>query len=97
MSGGGRCNITNTGDIHHLVDSFPGNGRFLYSAFNRFSNHDILALLAGEGVETKVEDRGRVFPVRDTAKEVVRALERAARRVGTVSSRAPGWWRFRVR
>lgn len=83
MSGGGRCNITNTGDVHHLVDSFPGNGRFLYSAFTRFSNQDILALLAQEGVETKVEDRGRVFPVRDTAKEVVSALERAARREGT--------------
>lgn len=83
MSGGGRCNVTNTGDTEHLVESFPGNGRFLYSAFHQFSNQDILDLLAEEGVETKVEDRGRVFPVRDTAKEVVGALERAARHVGT--------------
>ena len=82
MSGGGRCNVTNTGDVHHLVESFPGNGRFLYSAFSRFSNTDILKLLAEEGVETKVEDRGRVFPVRDTARDVVAALERAARRRG---------------
>ena len=83
MSGGGRCNVTNTGDIHHLVESFPGNGRFLYSAFRRFSNDDMIRFLAEEGVETKVEDRGRVFPVRDTAREVVAALERAARRAGT--------------
>ncbi len=80
MSGGGRCNVTNTGDVRHLVESFPGNGRFLFSAFNQFTNDDIIRLLAEEGVETKVEDRGRVFPVRDTAKDIVAALERAARR-----------------
>ncbi len=83
MSGGGRCNVTNTGDVPHLVESFPGNGRFLYSAFHQFSNEDIVRLLHEEGVETKVEDRGRVFAVRDTAREVVGALARAARRVGT--------------
>lgn len=82
MSGGGRCNVTNTGDVPHLVESFPGNGRFLYSAFHQFSNDDVVQLLHEEGVPTKVEDRGRVFPVRDTAREVVGALERAARRVG---------------
>src|SRR5690606_33610311 len=80
MSGGGRCNVTNTGGVRHLVESFPGNGRFLFSAFNQFTNDDIIRLLAEEGVETKVEDRGRVFPVRDTAKDIVAALERAARR-----------------
>lgn len=82
MSGGGRCNITNTGDVAHLVDSFPGNGRFLYSAFHAFSNDDILALLSEEGVPTRVEDRGRVFPTTNTAMDVVAALERRAVRLG---------------
>lgn len=83
MSGGGRCNITNTGDVPHLVRSFPGNGRFLYSAFSAFSNDDIIALLAEEGVPTHVEDRGRVFPDSGSARDVVAALEQRARRLGT--------------
>lgn len=82
MSGGGRCNITNTGDVPHLVDSFPGNGRFLYSAFRAFSNDDIVRLLAEEGVTTHVEDRGRVFPDSADAHDVVRALVRRAGAAG---------------
>ncbi|MGE5591836.1 MAG: NAD(P)/FAD-dependent oxidoreductase [Bacillota bacterium] len=82
MSGGGRCNITNTGDVPHLVDSFPGNGRFLYSSFRAFGNDDILRLLAEEGVATHVEDRGRVFPDSADAHDVVRALVRRARAAG---------------
>ena len=84
MSGGGRGNVTNAGDIPHLVSSFPGNGRFLYSALTRFGSDDLRALLAEEGVETKVEDRGRVFPSAGGAKAVVGALERAARKAGAV-------------
>lgn len=84
MSGGGRCNITNTGDVQHLVRSFPGNGRFLFSAFNAFTNDDIIRLLAEEGVSTHVEDRGRVFPDSGTARDVVGALERRARALGAV-------------
>lgn len=82
MSGGGRCNITNTGDVQHLVDSFPGNGRFLRHAFHVLSNRDVLRLLAEEGVSTHVEDRGRVFPDSGKARDVVAAWERRARRLG---------------
>jgi hypothetical protein len=82
MSGGGRCNLTNVGDVPHLVSSFPRNGKFLYSALTRFGSDDLRALLAEEGVGTKVEDRGRVFPSAGGAKAVVGALERAARKAG---------------
>ena len=82
MSGGGRCNVTNTGDVAHLVASFPGNGRFLYSAFSAFGNDNIIRLLADEGVTTHVEDRGRVFPDSADAHDVVGALVRRARRAG---------------
>ncbi len=82
LSGGGRCNLTNAGDTPHLVSSFPGNGKFLYSAFTRFGGDEIRTLLAEAGVETRVEDRGRVFPTDGGAKAVVAALERAARKAG---------------
>lgn len=82
MSGGGRCNITNSGDVEHLVQSFPGNGKFLYNAFSSFGSRDILDLLAEEGILTREEDRGRVFPISDNAHDVVDALERRARARG---------------
>jgi len=83
LSGGGRCNLTHMGDADHLVRAFGRRGRFLYGAFSRFGSDDIRALLAAEGVPTKADEEGRVFPADDRARSVVRALERAARRVGT--------------
>lgn len=82
MSGGGRCNITNTGDISHLVKSFPGNGRFLRHAFHTLTNDDVIEILAEEGVSTHVEDRGRVFPDTGKARDVVAAWERRVRKLG---------------
>lgn len=83
MSDDDRYCITNAGDIEHLVQSFPGNGRFLRYAFEVFSNRDILDLLAEEGVLTKEGDKGRIVPVSDDAYDVIEALERRARSYGT--------------
>lgn len=82
MSGGGRCNVTNTGNVQHLVRSFPGNGRFLRHAFHTLTNDHVIRLLAEEGVPTHVEDRGRVFPDTGKAKDVVAAWERRVRSLG---------------
>ena len=49
-------------------------GRFLYSALNNFDNNDIINLLEQEGVKTKVERGGRVFPVSDKSQDVLNAL-----------------------
>lgn len=82
ISGKGRCNITNNTDMEGLVQNIPGNGNFLYSSFYTFSNMDLLDLLHGEGLETKVERGGRVFPVSDKAQDVVQLLKRYAERRG---------------
>jgi len=42
-TGGGRCNVTNNGTLDDLLAGIPGNGRFLYSVFSQFDNHDIIA------------------------------------------------------
>ncbi|MBU2226596.1 MAG: aminoacetone oxidase family FAD-binding enzyme, partial [Proteobacteria bacterium] len=47
-----------------------------HSAFRRFFRDDLLAFLRRYGVETKVERGGRVFPVSDTAADVVAAFRR---------------------
>ncbi len=76
ISGKGRCNITNDTDIEGLIENTPGNGNFLYSAFYTFSNQDLIEFFMEFGLETKVERGGRVFPVSDSAKDVVAALMR---------------------
>ena len=74
ITGKGRCNITNSTDMSGFIENTPCNGRFLYSAFNNFDNNDIISLLEQEGVKTKVERGGRIFPVSDRAQDVLNAL-----------------------
>ena len=76
ISGKGRANITNTADIDEFVEAFSPNGKFLYGAFSRFFRDDLVALLLGMGVQTKVERGGRVFPASDCAGDVADAIER---------------------
>lgn len=78
ITGKGRCNITNSADISEFIENTPGNGRFLYSAFYSFTNEDSISFFNKLGVETKVERGGRVFPVSDSAKDVVNALNKFA-------------------
>ena len=70
ITGKGRCNITNSADISDFIKNTPGNGKYLYGAYERFSNVDLLALLHEWGLKTKVERGGRVFPESDSALEV---------------------------
>jgi len=76
ISGKGRCNLTNAGDISAFVDYYPGNGRFLYSALKEFSNEKLLDFFHRYGVKTKVERGGRVFPEADDAEVILRALQK---------------------
>ena len=71
ITGKGRCNITNNCDLQEIIKNIPGNGRFLNSALRRFTNQDIVQLLEDNGLPTKVERGGRVFPVSDKAADVV--------------------------
>ncbi len=81
ITGKGRCNITNSTDINGFIENTPCNGRFLYGALNNFDNYDIINLLESEGVKTKVERGGRVFPVSDRAISVLDALLRILKKL----------------
>ena len=88
ITGKGRCNITNSADVEDLIASYPGNGKFLYSALYTFTNYDIINLIEKNGVKTKVERGGRVFPVSDKAQDVVKALGKYALRENVSLKRA---------
>ncbi|BAM47014.1 BaiN/RdsA family NAD(P)/FAD-dependent oxidoreductase [Amphibacillus xylanus] len=74
ISGGGRCNVTSRLPKEEIIEHIPGNGRFLYSAFSVFDNEDIIEFFEDLGVPLKEEDHGRMFPVSNSARDVVQAL-----------------------
>ncbi len=82
ITGNGRCNITAAVAPEQLIKGFPGNGRFLHSAFNRFSNQDLIAFINRLGVPTKIEEETRVLPASNRAEDVAEALHENALRSG---------------
>ena len=76
ITGKGRCNVTNNTDIEGLLANIPRNGKFLYSAFNRFNSADTMNFFEKLGVQLKTERGNRVFPVSDSAFDISAALER---------------------
>lgn len=80
ITGGGRCNITN-GEPEERVflSRFKTQGKpadqFLFSPFSRHAVADSIAFFNDRGVATKIEARGRVFPVTDSAESVWQALK----------------------
>ncbi|MFH1755283.1 MAG: NAD(P)/FAD-dependent oxidoreductase [Candidatus Latescibacterota bacterium] len=76
ITGKGRCNLTNTCETAEFIEGYGRNGKFLYRALREFSNQDLVRFFNQQGVDTKEERGGRIFPVSDKAVDVVNALER---------------------
>lgn len=74
ITGKGRCNITSSIDISDFIKNIPGNGRFLYSAFQNYTNEDVIKLMENNGVKVKEERGNRIFPVSDSAQTVLDAF-----------------------
>ncbi len=71
ITGKGRCNITSSIEMDEFIKNIPGNGRFLYSAFQNFTNQDIIELIEKNGIKVKEERGNRIFPVTDRAEDVL--------------------------
>jgi predicted Rossmann fold flavoprotein len=82
MSGGTRCNITHATDNRGIVEAFGPPGRFLHSALAALSVDATRDFFEEEGVATKVEVTGKVFPVSNKALDVLGALLRRLHRSG---------------
>jgi predicted Rossmann fold flavoprotein len=82
MSGGTRCNITHATDNRGIVEAYGPPGRFLHSALAALSVQDSIKLFEDEGVATKVETNGKIFPVSNRAVDVLDALLRRLHRSG---------------
>ena len=76
ITGKGRCNITSSLYMSDFIKNIPGNGRFLYSAFQNYTNQDIIEFLKQQGLEVKEERGNRIFPVTDKSKDVLECFKR---------------------
>ncbi len=74
ITGKGRCNITSSLPIEDFIKNTPGNGRFLYSCYQQFTNEDIIKFLNKEGLQVKEERGNRIFPVTDHSQDVLKCF-----------------------
>lgn len=82
ITGKGRCNITNACDTEDFFNNIPTNKKFLYSALYTFTNDMLISLLNENGLVTKVERGGRVFPKSDKSSDVIRTLAEMLKKAG---------------
>ena len=83
ISGGGRCNLTHHEfNVARLVEHYPRGHRELRGSFSRFQPRDTIQWFHQRGVHTKVESDGRMFPVSDDSRDVIRCLREASAKAG---------------
>jgi len=76
ISGGGKCNITHDGPLEDVLKAFrPNEARFIRPSCYRFRNHEIVEMLTSRGLRVYTRPDGRIFPVDQTAKDVVAILQ----------------------
>ncbi|HEY2882180.1 MAG TPA: aminoacetone oxidase family FAD-binding enzyme, partial [Pirellulales bacterium] len=74
MSGGTRCNLTHDTDARGIVAAYGPPGRFLHSSLAALGPADLVELVESEGVPTKVESTGKIFPTSNKAIDVLNAF-----------------------
>ena len=77
ITGKGRCNLTNAGDMDTLFANVMTNSKFLYSAFYACDNHQVINFFEKNGMKTKIERGNRVFPESDHSSDVIVTLQKA--------------------
>ncbi|MCP4441455.1 MAG: NAD(P)/FAD-dependent oxidoreductase [Aureispira sp.] len=83
VSGGGRCNVTHACYIpKDLVKFYPRGQKELLGPFHRFCSGDMLNWLDQQGVETKVEDDGRIFPASNSSQTIIDCFWKNVKQLG---------------
>lgn len=81
ITGKGRCNLTNACERNELFGNLTVNGKFLFSAFEKFDNAAVMAFFESLGLKLKVERGKRVFPESDKSSDVIKALNEELERL----------------
>ena len=80
ITGKGRCNLTNAGELEEIFNNIMTNRKFLYSALYSFTNDDVINFFENNGMKTKIERGNRVFPVSDHSSDVISTVTKALRK-----------------
>ena len=80
ITGKGRCNLTNAGELEEIFNNIMTNRKFLYSALYSFTNDDVINFFENNGMKTKIERGNRVFPVSDHSSDVISTIVKALRK-----------------
>ncbi|MCZ3364346.1 MULTISPECIES: NAD(P)/FAD-dependent oxidoreductase [Methanobacterium] len=75
ITGSSRCNITNTASLDTFMEKFGKKGAFFRSAFAALSNRRLMSFFEAKGLKFKIEENGRVFPVTDKSRSVIKVLK----------------------
>jgi len=72
ISGGGRCNVTHAEFIPaELVQNYPRGEKELLGPFHQFMPGDTIEWFEKRGVELKIEEDGRMFPVSNSSQTII--------------------------
>lgn len=83
VSGGGRCNVTHAEFIpQELVKNYPRGEKELLGPFHSFMTGDTMAWFSQRGVELKIEEDGRMFPVTDSSQTIIDCFLIETKRLG---------------
>lgn len=83
VSGGGRCNVTHACfEPKELSTNYPRGERELLGPFHQFATGDTIAWFSERGVELKMEEDGRMFPVTDSSQTIIDCFEKEVEKKG---------------
>lgn len=83
ISGGGRCNVTHAEFVpNELTKNYPRGEKELRGPFHSFMTGDTITWFEKRGIELKIEDDGRMFPVSDSSETIINCFLRETQRLG---------------
>lgn len=87
ITGGGRCNLTNTfRDVKSLQHTYPRGHKLMKRLFHQLDQQQLMAWFEQEGVKLTVQEDQCVFPANQDAMEIVNTLVSAMRRERVILS-----------
>ncbi len=83
ISGGGRCNVTHACFVpNDLVKFYPRGEKELRGPFHQFCSGDTIEWFEKHGVELKIEDDGRMFPISNSSQTIIDCFLNATHKLG---------------
>ncbi|MEN9908490.1 MAG: hypothetical protein RLZZ540_1639 [Bacteroidota bacterium] len=83
ISGGGRCNVTHACfEPNELVKFYPRGEKELRGPFHQFCSGDTIEWFEKHGVELKIEEDGRMFPVSNSSQTIIDCFLKATQKLG---------------